>query len=141
MNNLRKIIASLYIIAGQIDDLKKKYPNLPLNQIEHLKPKYYLWAVKQLIDNADVKQVVSLLEQFEKTQSRLEEKDINKYKNLEQLNSILNSLGESKTKIKTQTKTSGSKKLLENDKYLLLRIESKGACIQYGNKNTLNTTH
>lgn len=133
MNNLRKIIASLYIIAGQIDDLKKKYPNLPLNQIEHLKPKYYLWAVKQLIDNADITKLVPLLEQFDKTQSRLTEKDINKYKNLEQLNYTLNSLGESKTKIKTQTKTSGSKKLFENDKYLLLRIESKGACIQYGN--------
>jgi hypothetical protein len=124
--------SGLLVLAGQLDDLKKKYPQFNLDGMSHLKPKYYGWAIKQLLAGSTMEQIVPALETFDKNQVRLKEKDINKYQDLEALIATIQEIGKSKTEQKKTVKSTGAKTLFENDAYILLRIESKQACIQYG---------
>lgn len=126
--SLHRIAQGLYVLAGQLDDLKAKYPQLSLDPLSKIKPKYYVWVVKQLLEGAAIGKVTQILEQFDKNQVRLKEKDINKYKDLSAVEQAFHGLGPSKSEIKA----TGSKKLYEDKNYLLLRLESKQACILYG---------
>ena len=125
-------------IAGKIEDLKSKYPENSdaIDEFSKSDPsgknKYVEWAVKQLIDGNVIQDIIPTVELFDKNKSRLKNRDINQYKDLKDLESELKNLPQSKSKEKTDSKTSGSTKLYEDDQFLFIRIDSKRACVEYG---------
>lgn len=91
------------------------------------KSKYVSFIVK----NYKSKDLVDLINTFEKKSQLLSEKDINKY-TAEELRKTLESTGPSKSEKRTEIKTAGAEKICENDKYTVYLIKTKEASILYG---------
>ena len=126
-------------IAGKVDNLKAKHPDLSaeIDEIHQKDPskndKYIDWSVRQILRGHSLNDIIPTVELFHKKFSLLEKKDINQYKDLKDLENILKSLPESsKTQEKIKSKTTGSVKLYEDGKFVLIRIDEKRACVEYG---------
>jgi len=125
-------------MAGKIDDLKSIHPELSdsLDELNRkkIKPKYLDWSVKQLLAGHKIQDIVPTIDYFDKNHSRFVEKDINKYKKLKDLEDEVKLLAQTKSKKqeRKETKASGSTKLYEDETYVLIRIEDKKACVEYG---------
>lgn len=96
-----------------------------LNNRLRNKVKYVGYLVKYYKE----KDIVELIDEFDKLYQRLEQKDINQYK-IEDLRNILKLSKEKKTR--SEIKSSGADKLAENDKYIFYLIKNEGAAILYG---------
>jgi len=125
-------------IAGKVDNLKAKHPDLSseIDEIHQKDPskndKYTDWSVRQILRGHSLNDIIPTVELFHKKYHILEKKDINQYKDLKDLENVLKDLPESKTQEKIKSKTTGSIKLYEDGKFVLIRIDGKRACIEYG---------
>ena len=125
-------------LSAKIDDLITEYPDLSdsLKKIKskNLKPKYFDWSIKQLLEGDKVEDLLPTIEYFDRNQNRFKEKDINKYEKLKDLEDLVKEISQTKSKKqeRKETKTSGSTKLYEDDTNVLIRIENKKACVEYG---------
>ena len=135
MSMLHNLIAIR--IAGKIEDLKLKYPEIS-EEIDEFssrdpskKNKYVEWAVKQLVQQNKIQDIIPTIDLFDKNKNRLKNQDINSY-DLKELESELKELPNSKRQERTEAKASGSTKLYEDEQFLFIRINSKRACIEYG---------
>ena len=131
-------ISSRLVISSILDDVIERFPNVPESTIRDLskkdpsrKNKYLSWMVKQLSDGGSVPDIVGSLEFFDKNSSRFKERDINKY-DLKRLEDEVKSLGKSNRSIQKDLKLSGSQKIFEDQNYVLIRVDSKEAIVQYG---------
>lgn len=128
----------------KLTELQNKYPDFSdgIQELANSEPikskssKYLEWAVKVLVSNkAKSREIIDVLALFDKLQQKLEKKDINTYK-VEEFTQLRDKLFElsqykSETKIREEEK-SGAVKLLDNDKYLLIRTDTHGSVCYYG---------
>jgi hypothetical protein len=125
--------------AGKVDDLKIKFPEFS-EEIDELfqkdpsrKGKYLEWSIRQLQRGHTLPDLIPSIEFFEKNQSRFKIKDINQYGDLKDLENEIKDLPQfTKREEKKQLKSTGSQKIYEDDKSVLIRIDSKQACVEYG---------
>jgi hypothetical protein len=135
LNLLSEYLRLILISEGKVEDLAKQNPNVPvidlassdLTSTKKLLP----WMVKQVSKGADVEHVRSVASRFAKDGSRLKNKDINSYSEIDELESALDALGASKRSETIQAK-SGAVKIYEDDASVVLRIDTKEAAQQYG---------
>jgi hypothetical protein len=135
LNLLREYLRLILIFEGKVEDLAKQNPNIPVLDLasSDLTPtkKLLPWMVKQVSKGADVEHVRSVSSRFAKDGSRLKNKDINSYSEIDELESALDALGASKRSETIQAK-SGAVKIYEDDACVVLRIDTKEAAQQYG---------
>jgi len=125
-------------MEGKLDLLKKKYNNISSDDIEEIysldpskTKKYSNWMVRQFANGYSLKDIHSIIIDFEKKQKLLSKQDIEQYKTLDTLKSALSDVS-SKSEEKRKTKKEGSKKIYEDDEVLVIRLDSKEACVIYG---------
>lgn len=125
-------------LAGKIDDLKKKFPNIEIDELAKNDPsgnhKYLLWMAQQREKGHKLEDIIPTVQLFHQKHKQLENKDIYSYKDLKDLESILKNLGESKTKQREISKSGGAV-IYEDPEFLVIRPDTKESCIFYG-KNT-----
>jgi len=135
LNLLREYLRLILISEGKVEDLAKQNPNVPVIDLasSDLTPtkKLLPWMVKQVSKGADVEHVRSVASRFAKDGSRLKNKDINSYSEIDELETALDALGASKRSETIQAK-SGAVKIYEDDACTVLRIDTKEAAQQYG---------
>ncbi len=143
INNIFKF-ANMYnflCFAGKVDDLQLKYPEFK-NQIQYLSDndptgnnKYLDYAVKVLVSKQALeREIVDVIDLFHKNYNKLENKDINSYKSFTELRDLLFSIDDkkSKTQEKKDIKQTGTEKIYEDDKCIILLIKNKNAACHYG---------
>ena len=126
-------------IAG-LKDLIEKYPQhkAAIEFLHNADPspnkKYLNYAVKNLVSGQALQNEISdVIKLFHKHQHRLDNKDINSY-NFTQLRDKLLELSQVNTKsqIKNEIKSTGGKKLYEDEQCILMLVKNKGAACFYG---------
>lgn len=136
MNSLNLLHEYLrLVLEGKVEDLAKQNPNVPVTDLALTDTtptkKILPWMVKQVSKGADVEHVKSVASRFAKDGSRLPNKDISSYSEIDELESALDALGASKRSELIQAK-SGAVKIFEDDACIVLRIDTKEAAQQYG---------
>jgi hypothetical protein len=133
LNLLREYLR--LVLEGKVEDIAKQNPNVPVLDLALTDTtptkKILPWMVKQVSKGADVEHVKSVASRFAKDGSRLQNKDINSYSEIDELESELDSLGASKRSEKAEIK-SGAVKIFEDGACTVLRIDTKKAAQQYG---------
>jgi hypothetical protein len=132
---LKEYLKLVLISEGKIEDLAKQNPNVDVQSLASSDitstKKLLPWMIKQVSKGADVEHVKSVASRFAKDGNRLSNKDINSYSEIDELESALDTLGASKRSQEIQAK-SGAVKIYEDDKSVVLRIDTKEAAQQYG---------
>jgi len=134
---------SILLVEGRKEDLKKKYLGkfdedildwiLNISDLVDFNHKYSDWVLKMipLSDDldSDVEVLIGIVKDFDKYQSQLQKKDINQYKNVEELD---DSLFPFKVKEKERELENQTEKIYEDDGFLVLRPLSLPATCKYG---------
>jgi len=136
---MKNIIRKILIIEGRIEDMKVKYPQ-NIDDVDYFvqndpsgNNKYINWAMKQVVDNKEDFMIVSsLLNKFHTNSQRLEKKDINQYKTIQELIDSLSKLTKSKGEQKREIKREGANVLYEDENVLVLRPLNHKASCTYG---------
>jgi len=135
---LRKLIKKI-LLEGRVEDMKKRYPeheetvdffvsNDPSNN-----NKYLQWMMKQVVKNGEERGfVLSLTKHFHRNVQRLQKKDINQYKKLEELQAALKEIGKSKGEQEREIKREGAHVVFENENVIALRPLNHKASCKYG---------
>lgn len=128
------------LCESRLDDVKVRYPDLT-TEIDYLakndpsgNQKYLFWAAKMADQGENEREVAYLLADFHEQLSKIQQKDINTYKSLAELETIIDQAEEtvSKTQKKQQKKEKGIKKIYEDDRWLVVEpITWEASCI-YG---------
>lgn len=129
---------------NRIELLQQKYPEyseLALSVEDYSKGnnKYLIWIAKQLKSGNNVSDIAGSLKFFHENTQRFEEKDINKYKDLKDLENLIKEMGLSKRQEREKDKEN-SKIIFENDDFLCIRVDDKSAMILYGANTKWCTT-
>lgn len=99
--------------------------------------KFLPWVVKIYIQGnfeyTDLNLINNYLENFTKSTNKLEKKDINQYKSLNELQNALDSVKDIKgSREEKRSIKSGAEKIYEDNKWIILVPHTKEAAIQYG---------
>ena len=134
----------ILINEGRKEDLQKKYSEkfkefedtlltvLNSSDLADTNFKYADFVLKNLHPNSsteEIEDVIELVKDFHRYQSNLEKKDINQYKNIEELNQ---SLDYSRTKEKEKELESQADRIYEDDKFLVIKPKTEEASCKYG---------
>jgi hypothetical protein len=138
---------SILLREGRKEDLMKKYEskfsdeglsNVFADQfIKKTNFKYADFILKNLNSNysfRELEEVIEALQKFDKIQNNLEKKDINTYKGFFDLISTINEYTKDKEKPK-------SKKIYEDDKFVVVEPQNFTASCKYGSKTRWCTTN
>ena len=138
---LKEFLNEIFSInEGRLENLKSRFENKisdedidKLNENDPSNSKKYLeWMIIQRINGHTFQDIIPTVELFDKSSQRLKIKDIYRYKDLKDLENELKNLKPSKTKKKQEIKSEGSQRIYEDDEVLILRMDSKNACVSYG---------
>ena len=154
MEGWKRFLNEDLLTEGRLQDAKKKFPDdaVYIDQLSKIDPsgnnKYLMWRAKQLDYHARgmtnlgkeslVDVLTDLIQSFHKNVQRLEKKDINQYKSLDDVETAIKSLGatvKQKRKKKKEEALEGSRIVYESDKYFVVRPETEDASCYYG-RNT-----
>jgi len=135
--------ASILKLASRISDLKNKYPEYAdkIDILARRDPsgnhKYLSYAVKTLVSGKALEnEIADVVELFHKYQHKLDNKDINSYKNFTELRDILFDIdaekGKSRRQEKLEIKTEGGRKIYEDDQCVVIYVKDKAASCFYG---------
>jgi len=138
---LESVIVGI-LAEGKFEFLQTKYPTVPLEEFKSLPPKYWEWIAKQAIfsGNPDsqrfidtVKHNIQEFDRFSKS-GRIQEKDINSFKNLDDLvNTVSKSFETEKTTINRDVQpVENSDILYYDDVWMIVHPRSKEASCYYG---------
>lgn len=133
-----------FLTEARIDDAKKKYPNIShdLDFFKEIPQKYIMWIASKLdvykkthtfTDLTKFKSIIlSFDERVNANQITGSNKDINKYKSFDELETIINSVPlVTKTKEKKQNK-SNAKLIYKDVRYTIIQPLDKEASCAYG---------
>lgn len=151
MENWKRFLNEDLLAEGRLDDAKKKYPDHAeyIDQLSKIDPsgnnKYLMWMAKQLDRHARgmsnvgketmVDVLTDLIQSFHKNVQRLEKKDINQYKSLDDVEAAIEKLGatsKEKRQKKKEVAQEGSRIVYESDEYFVVRPETEEASCYYG---------
>jgi hypothetical protein len=120
------------VLAAKIDDelLKSNLNVTDKEKVKELNNKLTnkVKYVNYLIKNFKEKEIVELLNKFDKNVNKYKQKDINSYS----INELKKVLEEPVQKSKTELKSSGAKLIFENDKVFIYHILTEAASKLYG---------
>jgi hypothetical protein len=137
----------LFKIAGKIEDLSKKYPDIDVREVASNDPsntkKYLIWMVKQLDQGASKEDLYPSINLFHNLSQRNQLKDlpksIDEYASLKDLEDKLKNISEesnreARKRLKEQMKSvSGLPHIIfENDKFAVTRIDTRAESIVLG---------
>lgn len=135
MRLLRQTIRCL-LVEGKVEDLQKKYLGIDVAAVaardRSSTKKYLPWMLKQLASGVSQEDLYPSVEFFDKNTARMPNKDINSYKTLKDLEDAVKATPEKSKKKQREETKSNAPKLYEDDTLILLRPDTKGACITYG---------
>lgn len=137
MSLLKEYIQSL-LFEGRLEDLQKKYPNIDVKELAANDPsptkKYVEWMIKQLSQGVKKEDLVPTIQYFNRNQNKFQKKDINQYKSLKDLEDAAKDAESKKSNTQQRkiAKAEGTEKIYEDEKILVLRIDTKEACVFYG---------
>ena len=154
MESWKRFLNEDLLAEGRLEDAKEKYPD-DAEYIDAMSAKdpsgnnkYLMWMAKQLDHHTRgmsnigketlVEILTELIQSFHKNVQRLEKKDINQYKTLDDLNDTLEDLGPSNKQKREKNKEvaqEGSSIVYESDKYFVVRPDTEEASCYYG-RNT-----
>ena len=151
MESWKRFLNEDLLAEGRLQDAKKKYPDYAeyIDQLSKIDPsgnnKYLMWMAKQLDYEARgmtdvgkqsaVDVLTDLIQSFHKNVQRLEKKDINQYKTLDELDDAIEKLGatsKEKRQKKKEVAKEGSRIVYESDEYFVVRPETEEASCYYG---------
>lgn len=138
---LRTYIREVLQTEGRVEDLQKKYPHINVKSIATKDPsgnnKYLAWMLKQLHDgNWDPRDVYDMVAFFHRNLSQFEDKDINSYDYLMDLQRAASDVSDtSKTQDKKLAKRRGATKVYEDGDSIVIRPETRYGVETYG-RNT-----
>jgi hypothetical protein len=134
------ILLEQFIIEGRIDDAKAKYPEHE-DAIDYLvgkdtsgNNKYLMWAAKQVAAGESELEVAYLLTMFHDSINKIDNKDINSYKDLAELDKAIEQSEQVQTKgeKKREVKREGVKEIHEDDRWWVIEpLTWEASCI-YG---------
>lgn len=136
---MRGLIKKILLQEGRVEDMKKKYPEQEdivdffVNNDPSNNNKYLQWMMKQVVNNGQESGfVLSLVRHFHQNVQRLQKKDINQYKTLQQLQDDLSKIGKSEGEKERKIKRDGAHVVFENDNVIALRPLNHEASCKYG---------
>ena len=154
MEGWKRFLNEDLLAEGRLQDTKKKFPDdaVYIDQLSKIDPsgnnKYLMWMAKQLDYHARgmsnvgketmVDVLTDLIQSFHKNVQRLEKKDINQYKSLDDVEAAIEKLGatsKEKRQKKKEVAQEGSRIVYESDKYFVVRPDTEEASCYYG-RNT-----
>lgn len=135
MDVLREYIRSL-LTEGKVEKLEAKYPNVDVRGLAEADPsgkgKYLTWMVKQVAQGAKQEDVIPTVSFFHRNANKFQEKDINKY-TAKELEDKVKEIASKKSKTQMRKEAKGGvEKIYEDDDVLLMRVDTKDACMIYG---------
>jgi len=134
----------ILINEGRKEDLQKKYSEkfkeyedtlstvLSSSDLADTNFKYADFVLKNLHPNSsfdEIEEVIELVKDFNRYQSNLSKKDINQYKNIEELTQ---SLDYSRTKEKEKELEGQAERVYEDGKFLVIKPKTEEASCKYG---------
>ena len=135
------------LLEDRVDFIKKQNPNLDPSDIDYFathadpttKKTHTQWIVNQYktgkIAKTDHSRIKDTLQNFEKYKGKLDQKDINHYRSLDDIDSATkphSGMAASNKQVKQQVKTTGSKVVYADDKVTVRRLDTFGAAKLYG---------
>lgn len=151
MEGWKRFLNEDLLAEGRLQDTKKKFPDdaVYIDQLSKIDPsgnnKYLMWMAKQLDYHARgmsnvgketmVDVLTDLIQSFHKNVQRLEKKDINQYKSLDDVEAAIEKLGatsKEKRQKKKEVAQEGSRIVYESDEYFVVRPETEEASCYYG---------
>lgn len=146
---LRKYINENFsiLVEGRVEDAREKYPEMEDEHFEQIvagqpagsNNKYLIWSCKQvddLMENDPDPQAITLVIQavrlFDGNKQRLEKKDINQYKNAEEIESAVQKLGGPSKNKQAQQARADTDVIYQDEQFLVLRPHTAEASCKYG---------
>lgn len=136
---MKDLIKKILLQEGRVEDMKKRYPehveavDFFVNNDPSGNNKYLQWMMKQVVkNNEQIDVVLSVTKKFHQNQQRLQKKDINQYKTIDELVNVLKVVGKSKGEQERKIKREGANVLFENDNVIALRPLNHKASCKYG---------
>lgn len=132
---------SFLLIEGRVDDVREKFPDmeedtfdsLVANQPAGSNNKYLMWAAKQVDDGTMPEEVVMVVRLFHDNNQRLKQKDINQYKDVDELNTAIDELSKNKTKSQEAKQAKADTQVIYSDEnWLVVRPFTQEASCKYG---------
>jgi hypothetical protein len=132
---------SFLLIEGRIDDVREKFPDMEeetfdsivANQPAGSNNKYLMWAAKQVDDGTMPEEVIMAIRLFHDNQQRLKQKDINQYKDVDELNTAIDELSKNKSKSQGAKQAKADTQVIYNDdRWLVVRPFTQEASCKYG---------
>lgn len=133
---LRSLVLGI-LVEGKVEDLQAKHPDVDVAAAAAADPsptkKYLAWMVKQLAAGAAKEDLFPSVKFFDQHLQKFEKKDVNAYRTAKELEDAVKaaepkvSASAEKKKAKTD-----AKKIYEDERYLVVRPDSHGACVAYG---------
>lgn len=123
----------LTFLEGKVQDLKKKYPSLSpvIDDLSSKDPsktnKYLDWSLKHYKE-APLQDLTNVIDNFHKNSQRLQKKDINQYKDFEELKNTVSALGASSKQKEKEAKENAIKLYDENNIVLLKPLSLEASC-------------
>lgn len=147
MGLIREQVREILLVESRVSDLKSKYVGRGRGKVsdetfEILKEgdpsknhKYLEWMVKQIIRGWGIdlkpKYIIDLVNEFDKKVNRLDNKDLYSYRSWAELESLLSSLGPSKSEL-NNIKKKDTIRVYEDDVYLVVIPKTKESSCYYG---------
>lgn len=122
--------------AVQVLKPEEKFPS-EIKELKKVDPsgnfKYLKWSIKQLEKGTSVNDIIPSIDYFHKNTQKFKKKRIEQYKTLKELEDIVKEISaqRSNRELKKDLKK-GAEKLYEDDRYLLVRPDTKEAVMFYG---------
>jgi hypothetical protein len=129
---------------NRLEIIKERFPDhyeaaLKVEDPTGTKRKYLLWITKQLAAGNNSPDIAQTLKFFHDNPGKFNVKDINKYKELKDLEDLVKQFGISNRQAKEQDKE-GAAKIHEDDNLMVVRIDDKPAMVLYGAETRWCTT-
>lgn len=120
---------------SRVELVKTKFPEHYQAALDVTDPsgknKYLLWIAKQLSKGHTSPDITSTIQFFHNNTNRFSVKDIFKYEDLKDLENIVKEIGLSNRQCKEKDKD-GAVTLYEDDKLIVIRVDTKEAMVLYG---------
>lgn len=141
---LKEYISTLtegVLCESRIDDAREKFPEMEDEVFESVvgqqpagsNNKYLMWSVKQVDDGTMSEEVILAVRLFHDNQRRLQQKDINQYKDVDELNTKIDELSKTKTKSQEAKQAKSDTQVIYNDDHwLVVRPFTQEASCKYG---------
>lgn len=136
ISEIRQLIRGVLVLEGRLEDAKSKFPDVDVDALAQRDPsgnmKYLMWMAKQASKGHNIPDIAGTIAAFHKAPQKFKHKSVDAYNDLKELENEVKEKG-TKSKREQKLQVKGSAPVIKEDETaILLRIDSKSACIKYG---------